>query len=206
MSFEGYGEDMEPGKRDIMEATHRAVREHGYSDLTIQRIADEFGRSKALLYYHYDGRDDLLIDFLDYILGGFLANLPEGGTAPREELDALVDRLLPTTVDEEPHRLMLAMFELRMNAPHDDAVREQYVEVEAQLRDILEDILRRGIEANDFVDVDVDAEAEALLSLLVGTRARRLTVYEPDTSIEPLKRAIDAHVARISTADADSDD
>ncbi|SEW34777.1 TetR/AcrR family transcriptional regulator [Halobacterium jilantaiense] len=200
MSLENYGEDMSPGKRDIMEATHSAVKKHGYGDLTIQDIADEFDRSKSLLYYHYDGRDDLLVDFLEYILGGFLANLPEEGTAPREELNDLIDLLLPTTVDEEPYRLMLAMFELRMNAPHDQAVREQYLEVEEELRTILEGILRRGIKANEFIDVDVQVEAEALLSLLVGTRARRLTVYDPDQSIETLKAAIDAHIDRISTA------
>ncbi|MDL0126615.1 TetR/AcrR family transcriptional regulator [Halobacterium salinarum] len=199
MSLENYGEDLNPGKRDIMEATHSAVKKHGYSDLTIQDIADEFERSKSLLYYHYDGRDDLLVDFLDYILGGFLTNLPEEGTAPRQELDDLIELLLPTTIDEEPYRLMLAMFELRMNAPHDQAVREQYLEVEEELRAILEDILQRGIEADVFLDVDVEVEAEALLSLLVGTRARRLTVYEPDQSIEILKTAINAHIDRIST-------
>lgn len=202
MSFENYGEDMDPGKRDIMEATHSAVKRHGYSDLTIQHIADEFDRSKALIYYHYDGRDDLLVDFLEYILGGFLATLPEEGAAPREELDDLIELLLPTTINEEPYRLMLAMFELRMNAPHDEAVREQYLEVEEELRAVLEDILRRGIEANEFVDVDVEVEAETLLSLLVGTRARRLTVYDPEQSIESLKDAIDAHIDRISTKDA----
>jgi len=201
MSFENYGDDMDPGKRDIMEATHSAVKKHGYSDLTIQHIADEFGRSKALIYYHYDGRDDLLVDFLEYILGGFIATLPEEGAAPREELDDLIELLLPTTVNEEPYRLMLAMFELRMNAPHDEAVREQYLEVEEELRTVLEDILRRGIEANEFDDVDVEMEAETLLSLLVGTRARRLTVYDPEESIESLKDAIDAHIDLISTKD-----
>lgn len=201
MSFEDYGDDMDPGKRDIMEATHSAVKKHGYSDLTIQHIADEFDRSKALIYYHYDGRDDLLVDFLEYILGGFLGNLPEEGSAPRKELDDLIDLLLPTTINEEPYRLMLAMFELRMNAPHDEAVREQYLEVEEELRAIFEDILRRGIEANEFVDVDVEVEAETLLSLLVGTRARRLTVYDPEQSIESLKDVIDAHIDRISTKD-----
>ncbi|WP_353635497.1 TetR/AcrR family transcriptional regulator (plasmid) [Halobacterium sp. NMX12-1] len=202
MNLENYGKDMDPGKRDIMEATHSAVKKHGYSDLTIQHIADEFDRSKSLLYYHYDGRDDLLIDFLEYILSGFLANLPEKGTAPRNELDELINLLLPTTINEEPYRLMLAMFELRMNAPHDQAVREQYLEVEEELKAILEDILRRGIEANEFSDINVEVESEALLSLLVGTRARRLTVYDPDQSIEILKKAINSHIARISTADS----
>jgi len=203
MSLEDGGTDMDPGKRDIMDATHSALKKHGYGDLTIQDIADEFEHSKSLLYYHYEGRDELLVDFLEYILGEFLGNLPDEGDSPREELDALVDILLPTTVDEKPYRLMLAMFELRMNAPHDEAVREQYITVEMALRDTLEDILQRGIDANEFVDVETRIEAESLLSLLIGTRARRLTVYDPDQSIETLKAAIDAHIDRLSTAESD---
>ncbi|KMT45774.1 hypothetical protein EL22_27700 [Halostagnicola sp. A56] len=41
-------DQMDPVKRDIMEATYKAVSEHGYGDLTIQHIADEFENSKTL--------------------------------------------------------------------------------------------------------------------------------------------------------------
>ena len=33
----------------IMEATFEALSKHGYADLTIQTIADEFEKSKSLL-------------------------------------------------------------------------------------------------------------------------------------------------------------
>ncbi|PSP70021.1 TetR/AcrR family transcriptional regulator, partial [Halobacteriales archaeon QH_9_66_26] len=55
----------------IMDATYRALCEHGYADLTIQTIADEFDKSKSLLYYHYDTKDEILIGLLDYLLGQF---------------------------------------------------------------------------------------------------------------------------------------
>lgn len=195
--------DFSPGKRAIMEATYNAVSKTGYSELTIQDIAEEFERSKTLIYYHYDGRDELLVDFLDFILAEFLEDLPEQTDSPREELVHLIDLLLPTTVDEEPYRVMLAMFELRINAPHDEESRQQYQVVEQELESLLEDILRRGVQAGQFTEMDVSVEAEALLSLLIGTRTRRLTVYEPEESIEPLKRAIDAHIDRILAPESD---
>jgi AcrR family transcriptional regulator len=189
---------MDAGKREIMEATHSAVKNHGYSDLTMQHIADEFDRSKSLLYYHYTGREQLLADFLGYILDSFLADLPTEETTPQKELQELIDRLLPAKTTEEPYRLALAMFELRMNAPHNQAVRQQYVAVEEELKRLLEDMLQRGIEVGEFVDMDIAVEAEGLLSLLIGTRARRLTVYDPDESIEPMKTAINSHIDRLS--------
>ncbi|WP_435551804.1 TetR/AcrR family transcriptional regulator [Natrinema sp. CGMCC1.2065] len=196
-------DEMDPRKRDIMEATYTAVSKHGYSDLTIQDIADEFENSKTLIYYHYNGRSELLVDFLDYVLQRFLAELPASSESPRDELETLVDTLLPTTVDEEPYRVMLAMFELRVNAPHDDDCREQYLAVDNELKSHLTDILSRGLEAGDFERIDPAVEAELFLSLLIGTRARRLTVYEPAESIDSLKAAIESHIDRIS-ADADS--
>jgi len=199
MSVKDGDDSMDASKREIMEATHSAVKNHGYSDLTMQHIADEFDRSKSLLYYHYTGREQLLADFLGYILDRFLADLPTEETTPRKELQRLIDRLLPTKTTEEPYRLALAMFELRMNAPHNQAVRQQYVAVEEELKRLLENMLQRGVDEGEFVDMDVAIEAEGLLSLLIGTRARRLTVYDPDESIEPMKRAINSHIDRIST-------
>ncbi|MFC3478226.1 TetR/AcrR family transcriptional regulator [Halobacterium litoreum] len=193
-------DQLDPGKRDIMEATYSALTKHGYGDLTIQQIADEFENSKTLLYYHYDSKDALLLDFLDYVLQQFLADLPDASESPREELETLVDTLLPTTVDDDPYRVMLAMFELRVNAPHDEDCREQYLAVEDELADYIRDVLARGVDAGEFEPLDLDVETELLVSLLVGTRARRLTVYDPDESIESLKAAIRAHVDRI-TAD-----
>jgi AcrR family transcriptional regulator len=62
--------DDEPAdtREAIMQATYRALRAHGYARLTIQRIGDEFPKSKSLLYHHYDGKDDLLLEFLSYML------------------------------------------------------------------------------------------------------------------------------------------
>lgn len=48
---------------EIMEATYRALREHGYADLTIKRIAAEYGKSTAAVHYHYDTKEELLRRF-----------------------------------------------------------------------------------------------------------------------------------------------
>lgn len=191
---------LDPVEQEIMEATYQAVSEHGYGDLTIQAIADEFENSKSLLYYHYDGKDDLLIDFLDYALHRFLDEIHVGDQPPAKQLRALVDNLAPKTLDDEPYRVQLAMFELRVNAPHDDDARQQYMEVDRELKELLTEIIQQGIESNAFVAVDPDIEAERLLSLLTGVRARRLTV-DDEFRIENARTALLTQIQELETGD-----
>ncbi|RRJ31586.1 TetR family transcriptional regulator [Halocatena pleomorpha] len=181
-----------------MEATYRALEKHGYGNLTIQQIADEFENSKSLLYYHYESRDELLVEFLNYVLHEFITELDLGERPPREQLQYLVDTLLPETLEERTHRVQLAMFEMRSNAPHDLDCREQYIEVDTRLKSLVTGILQRGLETEAFIDIDPAVEAEMLVSLFLGTRARRLTVYDPDESIAELRTGIFSYIDRIT--------
>ncbi|QAU12403.1 TetR family transcriptional regulator [Halorubrum sp. BOL3-1] len=75
----------------ILGAAFRALREHGYASVTIQRIGDEFDKSPSLVYHHYDGKDDLLLDLLGFLLDAFEASLAasaEDGEVPVKESGA----------------------------------------------------------------------------------------------------------------------
>ncbi len=86
----------EEGTRaEIMDATYEALRKHGYAELTIQTIADEFPKSKSLLYYHYDAKDDLLVDFVDWLVEEFAA---EVGADPEFVAETLYSLATGTTV------------------------------------------------------------------------------------------------------------
>jgi AcrR family transcriptional regulator len=47
----------------IMQATYRSIQQHGYTNLSIEKIATEAELSKSALYNHYNGKEDLLSDF-----------------------------------------------------------------------------------------------------------------------------------------------
>ncbi|TKX70207.1 TetR/AcrR family transcriptional regulator [Halorubrum sp. SP9] len=72
-------------RQAILGAAFRALCEHGYADVTIQRIGDEFDKSPSLVYHHYDGKDDLLIDLMGYLLDEFEASIADGAAAERSE-------------------------------------------------------------------------------------------------------------------------
>ncbi|MFB6147843.1 MAG: TetR/AcrR family transcriptional regulator, partial [Candidatus Nanohaloarchaea archaeon] len=73
---------------EIMEAAFRALSEHGYAELSIQRIADESGRTKSAIYYHYDDKEELLEELLEHIRQQIEKGQPSlDGLEPREKLD-----------------------------------------------------------------------------------------------------------------------
>ncbi|GGL67988.1 TetR/AcrR family transcriptional regulator [Halocalculus aciditolerans] len=186
-------------RQQIMDATYEALREHGYADLTMETIADEFEKSQSLLHYHYDTKQDLLVAFV----GTFLDRLVDAvesadADTPRERLDATVDLLLS---DPEAHSdFQTALLELRSQAPYVEAYREQFVENDAHLRGFIADIVRDGVDAGDFADVDPTRVAETILVLAEGARTRTI-VFDDDDAIDTTRAAVDGFIRSHVRAD-----
>lgn len=157
----------------IMAATFRALSTHGYADLTIQRIGDEFEKSKSLLYHHYDGKDELLLDFLEFMLDRFEETVPpEEPVGPDELLDAILDHVL---LADDGGDFFGAMVELRAQAAHDPAYREHFTTSDAYHREGLADLVRSGVEEGVFRDVDPDATATFIHTTVLGAMVQRAT-------------------------------
>ena len=194
--------EFDPLKEEIMEATYRALVKHGYSDLTVQAISDEFDKSKSLLYYHYECKEDLLADFLEYALQRFRRDVELEVEGPKAQLHELVDRLVPPELEDDSYQVQIALLELRSEAPHNERVREQYTRVDSILKDVIEGIVRRGIDEGVFADLDPEAEAEILVSLLFGVRTRRLTT-DQNLPISDTRNALETYLDRLNADEED---
>lgn len=171
---------------EIMDGVYSALRAHGYADLTMQDIADECSKSKSLLHYHYDTKEDLLVAFLEYIVSD-----SEERIAARAD-DPPVDRLVqfvgwfvfaPDEADREAFHI--ALLELRTQGPFNDRIREQLARSDRLLRGTVADILADGIEEGDFRDVDVEETAALLVATLDGARTRQITLAGSVRDDEP---------------------
>ena len=182
-------------REEIMAATYEALCEHGYTDLTAQAIADRTAKSKSWLFYHYDSKDDLVADFLGYLLERFEQRLAEvGDRPPAVRLATFVDWYLHEPADDR-EAVHIALLELRAQAPYDDKFREQLCESDDRLRATLESILEDGIAAGQFRDHDTAEVAKLLLTTLDGARVRQLTLgrstYLTDLKETMIERVID---------------
>ena len=177
-----------------MAATDRTLRQHGYADLSIAKIADEAEMSKSALYYHYEDKDDLLVAFLDHVVDRFLDDVAaEEDTDPEATLRSFIDRLLPPSLDEEGYAFYVALFELRSQAPHNPAYRERFTETDRLLRETLAEHLERGIDQGRFRSVDPDATAQLLVAAIAGGMVERVTTDGEDPA-PALRAGLDAYI------------
>ena len=190
-------------QRAIMEATYRALRDHGYSGLSISKIAAEFEKSKSLLYYHYDDKDELLVAFLEHLHEQFSAEFEvDPSTDPNAQLEAFFDLLLPPAPDEERLAFQTALFELRALAPHDDTYRRQFEATDRYIRDTIAALIEAGVEQGVFRDVDVESTAQLLLTVVNGGMLQQATT-DDSAGVVVLRDALDEYVStRLRVADA----
>jgi len=159
---------------EIMDATFAALCKHGYADLTMQSIADEFGKSKSLLHYHYDSKEDLIVSFMEDLLEGFLAEFDENSDAdPLDQLLRMADVVVQGTDEGEgPDDVHMALLGLRAQAPYDAALRDQLVTNDVHIRELIADIVRTGVEQGQFrEDVDPEQFAAVFRSAIEGAQS-----------------------------------
>jgi AcrR family transcriptional regulator len=163
-------------EEEIMEATYRALLKHGYADLSISRIGDELDKSKASIYYHYDTKDDLLVAFLEFAVDRFEETIEtETGDEPPEDLEHVIEKLLPLQPDEEQRQLQAVLVGLRSQAVTNEVFREQFTQIDERLAATVRSIVERGIDDDTFRDVDPSRVAEHILATVNGAMYGRVT-------------------------------
>ncbi|QLH84642.1 TetR/AcrR family transcriptional regulator [Halosimplex pelagicum] len=177
---------------EIMRATYRALREHGYADLTIKRIAEEYGKSTAAVHYHYDTKDELLVAFLDYLLERFVDTIRDVETTdPHQRLDLLLDELI--FAPEEHRDLAVAMLEMRSQAPYKPDFRERFRGNDEYIRYMIKAVINHGIDEGEFDDVDADHVTRGLMTIVDGARTRAV-VLDEDGALETARRTAQEYV------------
>jgi AcrR family transcriptional regulator len=161
-------------RQAILGAAFRALCEHGYANVTIQRIGDEFDKSPSLVYHHYDGKDELLLDLLGFLLDEFEASVADGSAAgpsedsaatagddapemapeeafdrsAREQLDGYLTAAVDPASLEDPYapdeRFVTVMTELRSQAASDEAFRDHFDRSDRVFGEYLERLVREA--------------------------------------------------------------
>lgn len=162
----------------IMDGTHSALRAHGYAELTMQDIADEAGVSKAALHYHFDGKHDLLLSFLDRLLERFEARIEDvSGGNPEERLLSLAETVMLPPADGDPHEFRTALLEIEAQAPYDEAYRTRLERFDEAFADRVRAILAAGVADGTFDEsVDPDESSSFVVTYVRGARTRNVAV------------------------------
>jgi AcrR family transcriptional regulator len=157
-------------RQEAVTAVMRALARHGYAGLTTKKVAAESEKSEAFLFYHYDTKEDLVLAFLDFATGRVADRLAELTDAdPVTRLYAACDCLLGDPDDEVDTGIAVAMMELLSHAPHNERFHDRLSTYERAVLADLTGVLREGVDAGVFREVDPDATAAFLLTTTDGT-------------------------------------
>ncbi|MFO7833457.1 MAG: TetR/AcrR family transcriptional regulator [Halohasta sp.] len=164
----------------IMMATFAALQKHGYAGISIQRIADESDLTKSTFYHHFDGKDDILLSFVQYMRDYFERGYRIESTGdPVGDLQAYITVSLgdypaaegtPTAGERVGTYLAL-----RAQAIQNPEFREEFTEMSADLVDYLAEIIQAGIEQGAFRSVDPDRTAEFIIATIEGINLQQTT-------------------------------
>ncbi len=187
-------------RSEIMDATFAALCEHGYANLTMQAIADEFDKSKSLIHYHFDSKDELLAAFMDHLLEHFVdQTLSCGGDDPADRLRNMAQRVIAGAEgDDAAKDFHTALLGLRAQAPYDEVLRAQLVRNDRRIRDLIADVVRDGQERGQF-DGSVDPEAFAVLfrSTIEGAQSHDVILGDESPTDEALAAVEELLVGRL---------
>ena len=82
-------------RQQLIEATIRAISEHGYSRTTLADVSRESGLSRGIVGFYFDSKDALFLETLRYLSEEYVhvwrSRLAEIGDDPRERILALLD-------------------------------------------------------------------------------------------------------------------
>ncbi|MFW5952815.1 MAG: TetR/AcrR family transcriptional regulator [Candidatus Natronoplasma sp.] len=184
--------EVPPESRDnIMKATFQALCKHGYADVTMEKIAAESDKCKSTFHYHYGTKENLMVDFIRFLLEGFKERMIPDTEDSVEKLNGLIDNMLFGFNDGDTHeRFHTALLELRSQAPYNEKYREQITKNDEFIRNVVKEIIEEGIEEGKFrEEVDPDRTATIILSAIDGARARHIST-DRDVS-ENVRDALD---------------
>lgn len=187
-------------QEEIMQATFLALCEYGYADLTIQRIGEHFEKSMSLIYQHYEGKDELLLEFLSFMLEEFDRSMPSiSDDDPSTHLETILDHAFSTEPPIDRQQLESAIIELRAQAIHDERYYDQFSRHDRFFQERLREVIQAGIADGTFRDVDPEIVVSFIFTVLEGVRTLRVT---SDTNvIEAAHAGVEASLKNILYAE-----
>lgn len=163
--------------RAIVEATLATLRETGYGDLTVERVARRAGVGKATVYRRWGSKLDLVLEAAAPHLD--IGVVPDTGDS-REDVRFGVEQIINTYADPVAAIVIFAVLAgLEPDERLRSVFRSTYV---LPWRSSMAAALERGVERHD---LPADLDVQFAVDLLVGTVFQRVLVV-PTPLVEGL--------------------
>ncbi|MFD7785714.1 TetR/AcrR family transcriptional regulator [Streptomyces nojiriensis] len=173
----------------ILTAACEVIADIGFENVSMRKVAEHAGVSKALLHYHFDTREKLFAEAMTHSFaqtGTDTEGVPD--SVPSSVVLARILRsMLPT--DAELRQDWKLWQELWVRAQRDTAARHLAVDLYDQLHAWVGGAVERGIRSGEFADCDVTALGTLVLALCDGLGIR-LMLDDPRVDLAAARSTI----------------
>jgi len=188
--------DKPSARERILAAAVRQIAREGIDGVRIARIAMAAGVSTSLVHYHFDSRDALLAEALDYSYARAGDARISSGELPAnshaERLQSMIDQCLPTS--EALQDDWVLWVELWLRAVRNPELRPVAEELYARLHAWFAGEIASGVDSGEFAACDPDEVADLALALLDGYGIRTL-IGDGAIPLERARRAVSSALA-----------
>jgi AcrR family transcriptional regulator len=156
-------------RSQLTKAAYKVVSRKGYYNFTIKDIAKESGLSSGLVHYYFKDKQDLLLNVLKEInlnIRSYLNKELVKLENPRDKLIAYIDQAFGLVDKEKEYFYVLIDFWTQVN--HNPRMRQANSRLLQSYRDECAAILKEGISAGIFKEMDVAFTATAIVSIIQG--------------------------------------
>ena len=156
-------------KNQILDAALQIFVKKGYSETRMDDIAQVSGMSKGAIYHHYSSKKDLFLELIDfwelYCFPNILDKKYKNRSASGKLREIVKDVII--TFKNKKY-VFLAELEIWSLSNHDDVVRNKTKLLYMNLLKLFSNIIKAGIENNEFKNVNIRIAALSIMTSLQG--------------------------------------
>jgi AcrR family transcriptional regulator len=157
----------EERREAILNAALSAFSDLGYTQATLNDVADRLGVTKGCLYHYFDSKENLLLELIrDRIGCPVPENCPVGDGTREEVLRGLLQRIWEHF--QEPGQSEVAILAMTELPKFPEGGRLVFDEVVARSREKLRQLLERGQQCDDISEEEIDRAARVIPLMIMG--------------------------------------
>jgi AcrR family transcriptional regulator len=156
-------------RAEIIEATFFCIALKGYSNITMQDIADSAGVSKGVIHYYFRNKEELFLSVFEKLvrdLDVHIAGRAERARTPTEKIRAIISGVFEKI--RENKKFQVVLLDFWAHSTKNPTLRTANARQYARYRYLVKKIIANGIEEGHFKKSDPDRVASALIGLIEG--------------------------------------
>lgn len=156
-------------RAEIIEATFFCIALKGYSNITMQDIADSAGISKGVIHYYFRNKEELFLSVHEKLikdLDSHMGKKVERAKTPPEKIRAIISSVFEKT--KENKKFQVVLLDFWAHSTRIPRLKEATINQYSRYRHLAKKIIAEGVEKGYFKECDSSRIASALIGLVEG--------------------------------------